>query len=268
LPPSSKQTKPHGTSLAVERAVDLLFLIARSGEVSLTELARSIGSSGSAVHRIMTALKKKGLVEQAVENGPYSLSWSILELSTKLLTDSDLRATALPFMRRLRDETQETVTLNVRSGFQRVCVEQLGSAHEVRWWQEVGSVSPLYAGPTGKVILAYFSEEELDDYLRTVPLEQLTPYTTVDVGEFRAELTQIRAAGYAVGNQDRVLGVSGISAPVFDAAGHASATLAVAGPAERCSEGRLESWAPLLVESCAQISHVARLLAAAGAADE
>jgi IclR family acetate operon transcriptional repressor len=265
VPGRDGEEKPYSSAVAVERAVDLLFLIAERGEASLTDLARAIGSSGSAVHRILTALKRKGLIQQPLENGPYSLSWSILALTQRLTAEADVRSLSLPFMVELRDLTGETVTINVRSGYHRVCIDQVEGPHEVRWRQDVGKVSPLYAGATGKAILAYLSPQELKDYLRTVKLEKLTPYTTVDRREIERELGQIRERGCAFGTQDRVLGVAGISAPVFDAHGAVAATLTIAGPSERCTDEQLHRWAEPLTRATNEISSLLSLHASSGA---
>jgi DNA-binding IclR family transcriptional regulator len=248
--------RPYSSAVAVERAVDLLFLIAEEGEASLTDLARSIGSSGSAVHRILTALKKKGLIQQSTENGPYALSWSILALTQQLTTRADIRSISLPFMRSLRDVSGETVTLNVRSGFDRVCIDQVEGPHEVSWRQDIGKISPLYAGATGKLLLAYFSAEELATFWRAVKPQKLTPYTTVSREGMSRELKLIRKRGYAIGEQDRMLGVGGIAAPIFDASGSVAATLTIAGPAERCSPDQLEQWTEPLIAATTEISRL------------
>jgi DNA-binding IclR family transcriptional regulator len=248
--------KPYSSAVAVERAVDILFLIAERGEVSLTDLARAIGSSGSAVHRILTALKKKGLIEQPVENGLYSLSWSILALTQRLASESDLRGFALPFMIQLRELSGETVTINARSGFARVCIDQVEGPHEVTWRQEIGRISPLYAGATGKMILANLPEPELESYLDTVERKQLTPYTTVDRGKLEGQLAEIRARGYAISSQDRVFGVAGISAPIFDRQGSIVGALTIAGPAERCSEDKLQGLIDPLTSAATQLSRL------------
>ncbi len=255
MTPESQQ-RPYSSAVAVERAADLLFLIAEKGEASLTDLARAIGSSGSAVHRILTALKNKGLIQQSVENGPYSMSWSILALTQRLTADADLRSISLPHMKQLRDLTGETTTLNVRSGLDRVCIDQVEGPHEVSWRQDVGKISPLYGGATGKVLLAYLTPDELKTFWRTVKMEKLTPYTVVDKGEMLTELELIRDRGYAFGTQDRLLGVAGIAAPIFDAAGHAAATLTIAGPSERCSSEQLERWVEPLTAATQAISQL------------
>jgi IclR family acetate operon transcriptional repressor len=248
--------RPYSSAVAVERAADLLFLIAERGEASLTELARAIGSSGSAVHRILTALKKKGLIQQAEENGSYSLSWSILALTQRLASEADIRSISRPYIASLRDLTGETVTLNVRSGFQRVCIDRMEGPHEVRWHQEIGKVSPLYTGATGRAMLAYFSVEELEQFLKTVELRKLTPYTTVKHEDLVKELALVRKQGYAIGTQDRILGVAAMAAPIFDANQRAGAALTIAGPSERWSRKRMREWIEPLKTSSGEISRL------------
>ena len=253
---AESQQRPYSSAVAVERAADLLFLIAERGEASLTDLARAIGSSGSAVHRILTALKNKGLIQQATENGPYSMSWSILALTQRLTAQADLRSLSLPFMTELRDLTGETVTLNVRSGFDRVCIDQVEGPHEVSWRQEIGKISPLYGGATGKVLLAYLEPEELKAFWRTVKPQKLTPYTITGREDMLKEIELIRKRGYAFGTQDRLIGVAGIAAPIFDPAGHAAATLTIAGPADRCTSERLEQWVEPLTAATQKVSQL------------
>jgi IclR family transcriptional regulator, acetate operon repressor len=248
---------PENSAVAVERAADLLFLIAERGDASLTDLARAIGSSGSAVHRILTALKNKGLIQQTSENGPYSISWSIFVLTQRLSAQADLRKISRPYLVSLRDRTEETVTLSVRTGFERICIDQVEGLHEVRWHQQIGQISPLYTGATGKALLAFLEPDERAEFFRTVKLQKVTPYTIIKRKDLVAELETIAAQGYATGTQDRVIGVSAMSAPIFDQAGRAAAALTIAGPLARCSPKSMTSWAGPLTEAARAISHLA-----------
>lgn len=249
--------RPHSSAVAVERAADLLFLIAERGEVSLTELARAIGSSGSAVHRILTALKNKGLIVQPADNGPYSLSWSVVALTRRLTSEADLRTISLPWLTSLRDLTEETVTLNVRSGFSRVCIEQVEGIHEVRWHQAIGQISPLYAGASGRTILAYITPDELAEFFRTIKPQRITPYTKISRGEIRKDIETIRKRGYAIGTQDRNVGVAALAAPIFDGDRRIFGALSVAGPTERCSSRQLTKWSGPLMAAAGKISEIA-----------
>jgi IclR family KDG regulon transcriptional repressor len=256
--------RPYSSAIAVERAADLLFLIAEREQASLNELARAIGSSGGAVHRILIALKRKGLIQQTRENGPYSMSWSILALTQRLTAEADLRTVSRPHMVALRDLTGETVTLNVLSGFDRVCIDQAEGPHEVSWRQDIGKISPLFAGATGKVLLAYLTPEALTSYFRAVKPQKLTQFTTVRRDDIRRELQAIRKQGYAFGTQDRILGVAGVAAPIFDASGRAAATLTIAGPAERCTPDQRARWVDPLIAATGQISQFVADAALAG----
>ena len=109
-----------------------MFLLAEWGDGSVTEIAETIGSTGSAVHRILTALKRKEVVAQDGDSQRYSLSWSVLSLARSLSARADIRTLAHPKMVRLRDLSEETLTLNMRSGLNRVCIEQVESPHEVQ----------------------------------------------------------------------------------------------------------------------------------------
>jgi IclR family KDG regulon transcriptional repressor len=248
--------RANASAVAVERAVDVLFLLAERGESSVTDLARAIGSSASAVHRILVALRRKGLVEQRSETEGYRLSWSVLALGRSLNARGNLRSAAVPFMTELRDLAGETVSLNVRIGHERMCIDQVESTQEVRWVPPIGVPSPLYAGATGWVLLAHSSAAELKRYFATVKPAQLTEFTVVDPKVLRQELETVRTQGYAVSLQDRTVGLAGISAPIFDSSGAAVAAITIGGRAERFVPKNVGRWAPALKEAAARITEL------------
>ena len=248
------KAKSYPSAVAVERAVELLYLLGERGEASLPVLARDIGSSRSAVRRILTALRRKGLVDLDPVTDRYSLSWLVLSLARSRQDRVGLREVAVGPMTELRDLTKETVTLNVRSSFQRVCIEQIEGQEEVRWQGEIGRIDVLYAGAGGKALLAYFPPDELELYLAQVSRRQLTAHTILDRDELEKELADIRRRGYATGRQDRQLGVSGVSAPIFNDAGEAIASITIAAPAARGTPEQLEAWAPAVLQAASRIS--------------
>jgi DNA-binding IclR family transcriptional regulator len=242
------------SSVAVERAVDVLFVIAEHGQVTVSDLARSLGSSGSTVHRILMALKKKGLVHQTSENGSYALSASTFALTIPANRRSDPRSVSAPFMEQLRDLTEETITLSARLGFERVYIHQTEGPHEIRRIAEIGRVSPLYVGATGKAILAHLEPHELDRYFEVTQLTQLTPFTIIERDQLLKELDGVRKRGYCIASDDNQLGVAGVSAPIFDANGHAGAALTIGGPSDRCTPESLIEWVEPLLDAAREIS--------------
>jgi DNA-binding IclR family transcriptional regulator len=228
--------------------------MAENGDSSIAELARAIGASGSVIHRILIALTRKGLVEQRPDTERYMLSWSVLRLSNSLVGRSSLLTAALPFMTELRDATGETVCLGMRVGFDRVAVEQVEGIHELRWVANIGARFPLYAGATGKVLLAFMSQQNIEGYLSKVRLTKLAARTITDSAALKREIEKIRRDGYATSFDDRLDGLGGISAPILDRWGNASACITIAGRSERLSPGRLQEWAGPLTTAASKIS--------------
>jgi IclR family transcriptional regulator, KDG regulon repressor len=245
---------PHSSAVAVERAVQVLNALGERGEATLTEITRELGHGKTAVLRILNALVRQGLVQQDRATGSYSLSWRVLVLARSLANKAEVRTLALPYMLELRDLTSETVTLTGRVGFQRVCIEQVESPHELRWHTEIGSVAPLYAGSSGKMFLATFDPPDLDEYFAEVEFQPLTADTITDPAALRAQLEEIRANGYCYDHDTRVSGVAGLSAPVVDGSGAAVAVLTIGGPTERFESADMDRWRERLVAATTELT--------------
>jgi DNA-binding IclR family transcriptional regulator len=159
-------------------------------------------------------------------------------------------------MLKLRDVSDETITLNVRSGLERVCIEQVESRHEVRWVAEIGRILPLHSGVTGRVLLAYATPKEISAYLRSLDSGHRSAPDAPDAATLASELEQIRQKGYALALRDRVRGISAISAPIREPGGMVAAALTMAGPGERCTQDKLKGWVPHLAKATQEISEL------------
>jgi DNA-binding IclR family transcriptional regulator len=262
----SAPERGNASALAVERAAEILLLLAQTdaGSLSITELARETKASGSAIHRILTALRRKQLVDQHPDTQRYALSWRMLTLFRQMNSRADLRGLVYPYMIRLRDLTTETITLNVRSGFERVCVEAVEGPHEVRWVAQIGRLAPLHSGVTGELLLAYADESDLRLYWRRLTQLRRADPSIPSRTDLGGRLKVIAAQGYALARSSHVQGIDAVSAPILGAGGHIAAALTIAGPAERCTLERLESWLPDLKAAADEIS---QLLEPVGAGD-
>lgn len=245
-------TRAAGSAVAVERAVDVLVHLARERDATVSELARDVGAGSSAIHRILTALRRKGLVDQDPQTDRYSLTWGILALARPVRGEADVREVAREHMRHMRELTGETVALHVRSRFERLCVDQLESQQEVRWVGLVGQWSPLVVGASGLAILAALPDDEVESYLSTIAIHA-PEGGRVDRDRLRERLAEIRRQGYARTDGDRIDGLAGLSAPIFDGSGLAIGAITVAGPSHRMPAD-LGTWSSELRGAAANIS--------------
>ncbi len=244
------------SAIAVEKAVQVLDALAEHGEATLAEITREVGHGKTAVLRILNALSRQGLVKQD-GSGAYSLSWRILVLAHSLASQTGIRSSALPYMHELRDLTTETVSLNGRIEFERVCIELVEGLHELIWRTEIGSLAPLYAGSTGKMFLATLDRDELARFFETVELRDLPPGSRVSRTGLTKELAEIRGNGSCYDHDTRIPGVGGLSAPIFDRSGSAVAVLTIGAPTARLERADLELWRSRLLTATTELTALA-----------
>ena len=77
----------------------------------------------------------------------------------------------------------------------------------------LGYVESAHARASGKLLLAFASEEVRAAYLALNPLVPVTPRTIVQPDEFELELERIRLRGYAVDEEEFREGVACVAAP-------------------------------------------------------
>ncbi len=247
--------RPKGSStLTVERAADVLMLFSEQPTqyLGVTEIANALGLSKAAVHRILSSLKNKGIVEVDPVSHRYSLGPVLVSLGLTYLSKLDVRKVAAPELAELSRATNETATLSIRTGWSRVYVDQVTPDREVLMMVQIGVPYPLHAGASSKAFLAFLPAEEVDRYL-SEPLGQVTPLTRTDPSELRRELAHIREAGYAVSMGERQSGAGSVAAPVLDYRGVPLAVISVSGPEERIA-GEVEECAAALLETTRRVS--------------
>ena len=240
---------------SVERAIALLkaFDIDKP-ELGVTELSRVLGLHKSTVSRILATLERGGLVEQNPETGKYRLGVALIGLGALVVAHADVREIARPLLRRLAEETQETVNLAVLDGDEVINIEQmLPDKRQVKNIGWVGRRTPLHCVSTGKVLLAYLPEEEIERILAK-GLSRRTDKTITDPGRLRKELVKIRQQGYATGLEELEEGLNAVAAPVRNHDGKVIAAVSVSGPSYRVSLENIPKLAKLTIRTAEEIS--------------
>lgn len=203
-------------------------------ELGVREVARIVDLSSSATGRLMAAMKDLGILNQNPATKTYSVGTKMLTWAGVYLSTSDIRNVAYPYLQELHLASQETISLYILEGNERVCIERLESTQNVRFVApRIGRRLPLHAGSAGKVLLAYLDDCRREEILSSSGLTRLTEKTIVDPEVMREELIKIKHDGYAISNGEWILDAAGIAAPIFDRGGSVQAALTISGPAQR-----------------------------------
>lgn len=242
---------------SVDRALAILECFSTDRpELGISEISRELGMHKSTVFRSLASLEARGLVAKNPLTRRYTVGAKILKPAGAYLTTVDVREKAKPFMESLRSRTKETVSLYVPAGDRCVCIERLESPLEVRRVIRVGDQVPLYAGSTGKVVLAFLPEAARRQLLSRLAVEPPADPIPSTPEALEAELALIRERGYAISREERVAQVSSASAPIFDVSGGVAASLSVSGPTIRFGEERVGQYARLVVQAAGEISRL------------
>lgn len=223
-------------------------------EIGVREVARMTGLTTSTAGRLMSAMKERGILSQNPNSRGYTLGMRLLTWTGVYLTSMDIRTVAQPIMSELQQSTQETISLYVLDGTDRVCVERLESPQNVRIIARLGRRLPLYAGSAGKVMLAFMPEERVKAIIEASSLAPFTARTITDPNLLMQELDKIRQRGYGVSHGEWTQDASGIAAPVFGPSRDVIAALTISGPTQRFTRDTIEKYAREVVNAANEIS--------------
>jgi IclR family acetate operon transcriptional repressor len=244
--------KPTATVGRVTAVLDAFLEADR--DLGVTELAAQLGLAKSVVHRLMTALTDAEYLAHDVGSRRYSLGPKALRLGLVAVGQMRIRERALPYLRELAAETGETATLSLLVSDHRVYAEQIESAHHVRQSVPIGANAALYAGASGKAMLAFLPPARRAAILQQAALARRADGHPIDADALVAEIDQIRRQGFATSQSERVLGAASAAAPVFDHHGDVVASVSVAGVTVRHGPAELLAFGELAARCAARLS--------------
>ncbi|MGH9445728.1 MAG: IclR family transcriptional regulator [Terriglobia bacterium] len=219
----------------------------------LKQICDLTGLNKSTAYRFLSHLEREGYLVRE-EHGVYMLGMRLFELASASNHESTLRRVAAPVLRDLQRATGETVNLGILQGPSMVYLEVIESAHEFRMAARIGAQNPVHATALGKALTAFLSPEKAERLLESMQFESLTPNTISSLERMGEELERVRAQGFAVDNEERLLGCRCIGAPILNSLGQAVAAISVSGPTTRVSASQIAAFGQALREAAQAIS--------------
>ncbi len=237
----------------VQKAMNLLEALVRSNQPRrLTELSRELGLTKPNVYRLLSTLSVLGYVKKDQATSLYSPTLKLWEMGSMLVRDVDLQSVAGPRLRRLCEESGESVQLAVFDNGYVVYVDKVDSAQPLKAITSIGSRVPATVVSTGKALLAWGPPHALDAAFEHV--KRYTPLTMTRRKDIERDLEETRERGYAINRGEFRAGVCGIAAPVRDRSGTVVASIAVWGSEKSILGGRRDELASITVSSARDIS--------------
>ncbi|MDP8958313.1 MAG: IclR family transcriptional regulator [Actinomycetota bacterium] len=193
---------------AVARAASILELLAARPEIALgpTELARRLRLPKSSVANLCLELAEAGLLRRT--DGGYRLGRKLVELGGAYLSTAGPLDEFYQACPELEVASRETMQLAVLEGLDVVYVARHDGAQPVRLASEIGRRLPATCTALGKAALASLDSGRLKERLAGVSdLPALTPNSHRTVEALLADLEVVRERGYAVDDEETMLGI-------------------------------------------------------------
>ncbi|TIU50780.1 MAG: IclR family transcriptional regulator [Mesorhizobium sp.] len=209
---------------AVDKALDVLeFMASSAGTLTQTEIAAGLGRSIHEIYRILLLLEKRGYIFRT-QSDRFRLSLKLFELAHMHPPVNRLVECALPAMRELTANADQSCHLVVREGQNALVVLQIDSPLPMRYSVALGSHFPILETSSGAVLLAHSNRAERD---RIVERILAAGEGQGSRAEIEARLNEVARLGYEMRASLAVEGCTNISMPVRDHTGAVIAALTV-----------------------------------------
>jgi len=221
--------------------------------LSLAEVATATGLARPTARRLLLTLEELGYVRSS--DGAFELTPKVITLGTSYVASLGLWDIARPHLEALVRQTGESSSMAQLDGSDIVYVARVSVPKIIALRVDIGTLFPAPQTSQGKVLLAALPSEELDRVIKLPSRSGLPRY----IGKTRAaldeELTQVRARGWALADEELAPGVRSIAVPVRDGTGAVRAAMNVTvHAAETSTERLLDAHLPKLLRAAGDVS--------------
>ena len=201
---------------SVKKAFKILYAISDSSDgLGISDLSKKLKIGKSTVHGITTALEELGVLVRDPLYKRYTTGYSLLELCRAAFATIDLKDVARKPMEKLMGKVGETVFLGVLNGDHVTIVDMVESRNDMKITSPPGTKLPLLAGATGRVLLSQIDKEKSREMVQKKGLVRFTSKTVTDQRQFLREIGKAKEQGYAVDDEEYILGVRAVAAPLM-----------------------------------------------------
>jgi len=233
MEPKTIQSKPSNLVQTIERVSLILDQVGQNSQgMSIRDLSSGLNLPKGTIHRILSSLSYFGYIRQDPATKLYFLGLKLMDLNAQLSSQLDFRKVAEPILRDLAEKTKQTAHLVILDRDEVVYVDKIETLQPtggLKMASRIGSRNPAHSSAVGKVLLSYFTDEGLTDFLQKRGLPRRTQNTITRRDDFRDHLKIVRSQGYATDDEENEQGIRCVGAPIFDDKGRPVAAISVSG---------------------------------------
>lgn len=241
---------------SADRVLDILELyIGKRGSYSLTDIAKILNMPPSSTHQILQNMLARGYLEMDETGKQFLLGYKLFEIRTDYMRNTDIKREFYRIANKMTADLNEIVCLAIRSADKVLYIGETQTTHAMRVTASLGSVLPLYASASGKLIMTGLTNEEIDEIYPEEELELLTERTIPTKTLLKQQLEVIKAEGIAYNYGESVDDLRCIAGPIYNASGLIVASVSITIPVTRMTDEKRERMIYLIKKSCEEIGN-------------
>ena len=242
IEPKSHADSDHrdGGVQSVDRALLIIETLAEDDEgYRLSDLSVRTGLSTSTVHRLLATLEKRRFVQFDRYESKWHVGAQSFAVGATFARRRNFVAQAMPYLRKLRDQTRETANLAVVDDESIIVLTRMESREIMRSLTKVGGRVAMVASGVGKAVLATYSDADVSAIIHHHGMPRLTEKSIVRPGDLFKELEKVRRQGFAIDDEEACMGLRCIAAVVYNDCAEPLAAISVSGMTSRLTDERL-----------------------------
>ncbi len=240
---------------SVRKALEILCSFSREApSYTVSELSRRLAIPKSTTHNLLRTLQALEFLTQDPADKQYRLGPRVYELGLLFSHITQLVAVAYPRLRRLAEQTKETVKLATLSGGEVLVLAAVESPFQLHTRGDVGRRAPLHCTGLGKAMLASLADSEIREIVAHRGLAPFTARTITSLELLEEEIGRIRVRGYAIDWEENEDGVRCVATGIPDPRSRSVAAISVSGPGSRIKEESLTGLGAKVIETAHAIA--------------
>lgn len=240
---------------AVLKVFSILQELSHHQSASLSELETSLMMSKSTIYRFLQTMETLGYVKQEAETERYYLTLELFHVGARALYHTDIQRIANPIMKRIVNDTSETVHLGELDRDTVIYTHKVESNYSLRMGSQIGRRADIYSTAMGKILTAFSSESDnIKEVLKNKIFIKHTEKTIANYEEFIKQVELTKQTGFAYDREENEPSLLCIAVPIFDYLEQAIASMSMSFPTFRCDEEKFAHYHEMMKAASIELS--------------
>lgn len=214
------------------RSIEILDLLSKNKDgYTLGEIVDALHAPKSSVFDIIKTLVHTNMVEEDVTSGKvrYKVGLHSFLIGSTYVNGVDIVNTAKKYLVPLADKMRATTFMAILDDYMVTYLYKYESPESIITTANIGSKRGVHSAALGKVMLAFSSDDVVNETIQNTKFEKYTEFTITSIERYLEELKIVREKGYAKSDREDTLHQIAAAAPIFDHNGRVIAAISCVG---------------------------------------